>query len=89
MNGGAVAGKWDTIETERLLLRRWRASDRAPFAALNGDPETLVFFPSTLDRAASDALVDRIEARFDEQGFGLWALEISETGQFKIGRAHV
>ncbi len=63
-------------------MRRWRDSDREPFAELNGDPQTLVFFPSTLDRAASDALVDRIEARFDEQGFGLWALEISETGQF-------
>jgi RimJ/RimL family protein N-acetyltransferase len=42
----------------------------------------MVYFPSTLDRAGSDALVDRIEQRFEEQGFGLWALEISETGQF-------
>ena len=63
-------------------MRRWRDSDREPFAELNGDPQTLVFFPNTLDRAASDALVDRIEARFDEQGFGLWALEVAETGQF-------
>jgi RimJ/RimL family protein N-acetyltransferase len=74
--------RFDTIRTDRLLMRRWRDSDREPFAELNGDPETLVFFPSTLDRAASDALVDRIEARFDEQGFGLWALEVAETGQF-------
>jgi RimJ/RimL family protein N-acetyltransferase len=74
--------RFDTIRTDRLLMRRWRDSDREPFAELNGDPETLVFFPSTLDRAESDALVDRIEAHFDEHGFGLWALEVSETGQF-------
>ena len=74
--------RFDTIRTDRLLMRRWRDSDREPFAELNGDPQTMVFFPDTLDRAASDALVDRIEARFDEQGFGLWALETAETGQF-------
>lgn len=63
-------------------MRRWREADRGPFAELNGDPETLVFFPSTLSRAESDALVDRIEARFTEYGYGLWALEVRETGQF-------
>ena len=76
------ARRFDTVRTERLLMRRWREPDREPFAALNGDPQTMVYFPSTLDRAESDALVDRIEQRFEEQGFGLWALEISETGQF-------
>src|SRR6185437_181174 len=56
--------------------------DREPFAALNGDAETLKYFPSTLDRAASDAVIDRIEACFDERGYGLWALEITGSGQF-------
>ena len=74
--------RFDTIRTDRLLMRRWRHSDREPFAELNGDPLTMVYFPSLLDRAGSDALVDRIEARFDESGFGLWALEVAETGQF-------
>jgi RimJ/RimL family protein N-acetyltransferase len=74
--------RFDELHTDRLLMRRWRESDRGPFAALNGDPETLKFFPVTLDRAASDALVDRIEDRFERQGFGLWALEVTATGQF-------
>jgi RimJ/RimL family protein N-acetyltransferase len=73
--------KYDTIETERLVLRRWRDADREPFAELNGDPETLVFFPSTLTRAESDAFVDRIEARFEADGYALWALEVRQTGQ--------
>ena len=74
--------RFDTIGTGRLLMRRWLASDREPFAALNADPETMLFFPETLDRAASDAFADRIEARFDQLGYGLWALEISATGKF-------
>jgi RimJ/RimL family protein N-acetyltransferase len=74
--------RFDAITTERLLLRRWLESDREPFAALNGDPETMLFFPSTLGRAASDALVDRIESLFEQQGYGLWALEVAGTGEF-------
>ena len=74
--------RFDAIETKRLVLRRWRKADREPFAELNGDPDTLVFFPSTLTTAESDALVDRIETRFEAYGYGLWALEVRETGQF-------
>lgn len=74
--------RFDSVETERLLMRRWQDADRAPFAELNGDPETLIFFPSTLTRAESDTLVARIEAGFDERGYGLWALEVKETGKF-------
>lgn len=74
--------RFDTIGTGRLILRRWKDEDRAPFAELNGDPETLVFFPSTLSRPESDEFVDRIEARFEEHGFGLWALEVRQTGKF-------
>jgi len=74
--------RFDTITTERLLMRRWQDPDREPFAELNGDPETMRFFPATMDRSASDAFIEIIEARFSRQGFGLWALEIAETGEF-------
>jgi RimJ/RimL family protein N-acetyltransferase len=74
--------RFDSIRTDRLLMRRWRDSDREPFAALNADPETMRFFPGTLDRAASDAMVERIEELFDKQGYGLWALEIAGPAEF-------
>ena len=74
--------RFDRLETDRLIMRRWQESDRAPFAGLNADPETLRFFPSVLNRAASNALIEVIEARFDQQGFGLWALELAATGTF-------
>lgn len=64
-----------SLTTERLVLRRWTNSDRAPFAELNADAEVMRFFPSTLNREESDALVDRIEAGFRDNGFGLWAVE--------------
>lgn len=77
-----MAPRYDSLRTERLIMRRWQESDKEPFAALNGDPETMQYFPSTLDRAASDALMGRLEELFQEQGFGLWALEVAETGEF-------
>jgi RimJ/RimL family protein N-acetyltransferase len=76
------SARFDTICTDRLLMRRWLESDLEPFAALNADPETMQFFPETLDRAASDRFVDSIESRFTRLGYGLWALEVSETGEF-------
>ncbi len=60
-------------------MRRWREADREPFAAINADPEVMRYFPAPLDRAASDAMVDRIEDLFRRQGFGLWALETAST----------
>lgn len=72
----------EQLRTARLLLRRWRDEDRAPYAALNADPEVTATLAGPLTRAESDAMVDRIEAGFAEQGFGLWALERLDTGDF-------
>jgi RimJ/RimL family protein N-acetyltransferase len=63
------------LVTPRLRLRRWRAEDREPFAALNADPEVTEHFVSAQTRQESDASVDRIEVHFDRHGFGFWAAE--------------
>ncbi|MFN3511822.1 MAG: GNAT family N-acetyltransferase [Phenylobacterium sp.] len=63
------------IQTERLILRPYRESDRDPFAALNGDPRVGEWLGGVLDRVASDALMDRIQAHIAERGWGLWAAE--------------
>lgn len=39
-------------------------------------------FPALLSREESDALVARIEAHFEQHGFGLWAVEIVEVAPF-------
>lgn len=68
--------------TPRLRLRRWRQEDRAPYAAMNADPDVMEFMPGLMSHAESDALVDRIIAHFDAHGFGLWAVERLDTGAF-------
>ncbi len=68
----------DEIRTQRLLMRRWREADREPFAAMNADPEVMEHFRSTQTREESGAMVDRIEAHFDEHGYGLWVVEVDE-----------
>jgi RimJ/RimL family protein N-acetyltransferase len=70
------------LVTDRLVLRRWRPSDREPFAALNADPEVMRQFAAPLGRSASDAFVNRIEASFDELGYGLWAVEVRASSSF-------
>jgi ribosomal-protein-alanine N-acetyltransferase len=75
-------GREPELRTDRLLLRRWRDSDRVPFAALNADPEVMQHFPGLLTRDESDALIDRIEQHFDEHGYGLWAVEVVEPANF-------
>jgi len=70
------------VRTDRLLLRRWRDADRAPFAAMGADPEVMRYFPSLLSRDDSDALAGRADASFDTRGYGLWALEHRGSGTF-------
>lgn len=70
------------LRTERLLLRSWRHSDRAPYAALNADPEVMEHFPAPLTREQSDAHVDRMSAALDAQGWGLWAVEVPDEAAF-------
>jgi RimJ/RimL family protein N-acetyltransferase len=70
------------LRTSRLLLRRWRETDHAPFAALNADPIVMEHFPGLLTRSESDDLIAGIEAGFAIRGYGLWALEVDATGEF-------
>lgn len=66
------------IVTDRLVLREWRDADLAPYAGLNGDPDVMQHFPSTLTPQQSNEMVDRIRANW-QHGFGLWAVEVTDT----------
>jgi RimJ/RimL family protein N-acetyltransferase len=70
------------LRTDRLWLRWWLPDDRVLFAKLNADPRVIAFLPGALSREASDAMAERIEAHFQEHGFGLWALEIPGITRF-------
>ena len=64
------------VRTERLLLRRFRDHDRESFAELNSDPSVMATIGSPMTRVQSDAFLDRIEAGWDERGFGLWCVDL-------------
>lgn len=66
---------------ERVRLRGWQASDRPAFAALNADPEVMAEFPAPLDRADSDALLERLDTGLNQRGWGVWAVELAASGQ--------
>lgn len=70
------------LATPRLLVRCWTPRDRAALAAINADPRVMEFIGSPLSREESDDLADRIEVRFEQQGFGFWAVEVRDGAPF-------
>ena len=70
------------LQTDRLRLRRWRETDRAPFAEMNADPRVMEHFPKLLSLEESNAACDRIQAHFAQYGYGVWAIEIIGVAPF-------
>src|SRR2546423_8318852 len=70
------------LRTERLLLRQWRDEDLEPFAALNADPETMRYFPAPPSREESNALAEHARRQIEEEGWGLWAVEVVGGASF-------
>jgi RimJ/RimL family protein N-acetyltransferase len=72
-----VTTRGPELQTERLRLRRWTDRDRPAFHALNCDPAVMATIGPVMSRAESDAFMNRIEARFDELGYGLWCVDLA------------
>lgn len=70
------------IETDRLILRRWKETDLAPFAALNADPEVMRYFFATRSLEETKKAMAEMERRFDERGFAICAVERKADGAF-------
>jgi RimJ/RimL family protein N-acetyltransferase len=69
--------------TERLLMRGWLARDLPLFAALNADPEVMEHFVDVQSPGVSDQfVVERIASVFADRGFGTWAVDRLDTGEF-------
>ncbi|MES0837828.1 GNAT family N-acetyltransferase [Nocardiopsis tropica] len=74
------------LRTDRLILRRWQERDLEPWAAVNADPEVREHLGEPLTRDQSDASVARFRDGFDLRGYGWWAVEERDTGDF-VGSA--
>jgi RimJ/RimL family protein N-acetyltransferase len=69
------------LETDRLILRRFRPEDTDAMVAINADPQVMECFPSTMSREETLAHLARVKAHWTENNFGLFAVEIRDTGQ--------
>jgi RimJ/RimL family protein N-acetyltransferase len=70
------------LKTQRLRLRRWRAEDLEPFAALNADPEVMEHFPSTLSREQTTETLAWITKHYERHGYAVWAVEVPGQAPF-------
>jgi RimJ/RimL family protein N-acetyltransferase len=70
------------ISTERLIMRSWRESDLAPWAAMNADPEVRRYVGPLLTPGQAEAWVLNFQDDLDRRGFGFWALEVRTSGDF-------
>lgn len=70
------------FESERLGFRTWRDSDREAFSDLSSDSEIMKYYTNLLNEEESNDLIDRFKTHMAAKGFGAWAVEIKETGEF-------
>lgn len=71
-----------SIETSRLILRKWEQSDRIPFSKINQDPKVMECLLKPLSVEETAAMIAKIENHFKQYGFGLFACVIKETSEF-------
>lgn len=71
------------IHTPRLLLRRWHDDDLVPMADINADPQVMRWIEdgSVLDLEETAEAIERWEEEWDEEGFGLFAVELLASGE--------
>lgn len=70
------------LHTRRCVLRQWKATDFAPWAAMNADPEVRRYFPSTLTAEQAGAEAARCRDAITQRGWGMWALELPGEAAF-------
>lgn len=73
--------------TERLILRQFRADDIDAYAALSADPEVMRYLgvPGAVGRDEAWRQMAMLVGHWELRGYGMWALELRESGQL-IGR---
>jgi RimJ/RimL family protein N-acetyltransferase len=71
-----------TIHTSRLVLRQWLESDHEAYIAMNSDEEVMRYFPALQTKEDTLAQIERFQTFIDENGYGFFAVERKDTGDF-------
>jgi [ribosomal protein S5]-alanine N-acetyltransferase len=67
------------LQTPRLLLREFTPQDADGLALVISDPETVRYYPAPYDRAGVEQWIKRNRQRYQDDGVGLWAMELIKT----------
>ena len=70
------------LETERLILREYTMDDFHALYEILSDPETMKHYPKPYDETGTKRWLTWSLNNYKQYGFGLWALELKETGEF-------
>ncbi|GGO60163.1 acetyltransferase [Microbacterium nanhaiense] len=74
------------LETRRLWLRELHAGDLPALKRILQDDVTMAAYEGAFDDAAVDGWLARQLDRYRDDGFGLWAVELRDSGEV-IGQA--
>ena len=69
------------LETERLFLREMTMGDFDALYAVLSDPEIMQHYPYSFDEERVRSWIERNMNRYKEDGFGLWAVCLKDTGE--------
>lgn len=69
------------LETEHLTLREMTPADYDALAAILRDEQTMYAYEGAFTEAETRDWLARQMTRYREDGFGLWAVILKETGQ--------
>ncbi|MFG2616737.1 GNAT family N-acetyltransferase [Streptomyces sp. NPDC048507] len=71
------------IRTPRLILRRWSDDDLVPLSEIHADPEVMRWIGDggALDLDGTAEAIERWEEEWDDEGFGVFAVELLASGE--------
>ena len=69
------------LETERLFLRKMNMEDFDALYVVLSDSENMQHYPYTFDEKRVRKWIERNMKRYEENGFGLWAVCLNDTGE--------
>ncbi|MEQ1901382.1 MAG: GNAT family N-acetyltransferase [Devosia sp.] len=68
------------LETKRLIIREWEDRDRAPYAAINADPEVRRYYENIPSEEEVNRWIDLFIERFKTHGYYWLAIERKSDG---------
>jgi RimJ/RimL family protein N-acetyltransferase len=68
--------------TRRLVFREMTVDDLDAMAALLGDPNVMRYYPRPKGRGEALAWINWNRSLYQQEGFGLWMIELRDTGEF-------